>query len=104
MRECYQAVDRRDEGQCRVCKRRCSPTAIGMLDRAERHHLRYRSKGGEHETANVITLCKVCHASVHGATLQLEGDADVRDKVTGRLGGVRVERWREGGWTVEKWV
>jgi len=104
LRECYQGVDRRDEGRCRVCKRHCSPTAIAMVDRAERHHLVYRSKGGDHETANVVTLCKFCHAAVHGGTLRLEGDADARDKGTRRLAGVRVERNTDQGWRVEKWV
>jgi 5-methylcytosine-specific restriction endonuclease McrA len=104
LRECYQQVDRRDEGRCRVCGRRCSPTAVAMLDRAERHHLVYRSKGGTHEPANVVTLCKFCHSAVHGGTMRLEGDANAKDAVTGRLAGVRVERQTDTGWRVEKWA
>lgn len=104
IRECYQCVDRRDEGHCRVCRRRCSPMSVAMVERAERHHLTYRSKGGQHETANVVTLCKFCHVAVHGGTLRLEGDADARDKATRKLAGIRVERWHESGWRVEKFV
>jgi len=57
-RDVCRLVDRRDNGRCRVCGRACSPSALSMVDRAERHHLTYRSRGGADETRNVLTLCR----------------------------------------------
>jgi len=102
--DCYRAVDRRDQGRCRVCGRACSPTAIAMVDRAERHHLVYRSQGGAHESRNVITLCLACHRAVHDCRVRVEGDADHRDPLTGKLNGVSVSRLTECGWQIEKRV
>ena len=101
-RACYRAVDQRDGHACRVCKRLVGGNS--MLDRAHHHHLVYRSRGGEHASANVITVCKACHDAIHvKATVRLEGDADLRD-ARGKLHGVKVSRLTEAGWTVEKWV
>jgi 5-methylcytosine-specific restriction endonuclease McrA len=103
-REVHQAVDARDHHTCRVCQHYCSPTAVGVLQRSHRHHLAYRSKGGETSSGNLVTLCAGCHNEVHAGRLRLSGDADLRDKATQRLRGVKVERPAESGWTVEKWV
>lgn len=75
-----------------------------MVERGERHHLQYRSKGGGHETANVLLICRTCHDAVHvKGTLKLSGDADLRDE-RGNLSGVKVERATDSGWKVDKWV
>jgi hypothetical protein len=102
---CCKAVDARDQGRCRVCGRRCSPTAIGELEKAERHHLIFRSQGGVDESWNVVTICKSkCHGDIHTrGTLKLSGDADARDE-RGKLTGVCVQRPGDGTWEVRKWV
>ena len=103
MRDCYALVDARDQGRCRVCGKRGSPTAVSLLDRLHRHHMIYRSRGGEHIPSAVITLCANCHAEVHVAgELRLEGDANVRDQVTFKFCGVTVSRYTESGWKVER--
>ncbi len=103
-RTVHQAVDTRDRNCCRVCGHYCSPLAIGLLERSHRHHLIYRSAGGPTTTSNLVTLCSRDHHDEHQHVLRLSGDADARDKATGRLRGVKVERLVDGGWRVEAWV
>lgn len=102
LREVYQAVDARDHHTCRVCGRYCSPLAVGLLARGHRHHLAYRSRGGQDTTANLCTLDAHCHADVHAGRMRLSGDADAREASTGRLKGICVEVPSESGWRVEK--
>jgi ferredoxin len=99
LKDCYKAVDARDGTHCRICGRFCYPQAIGLLSRAERHHMVYRSQGGKHETRNVLTVCKaICHPAIHvQAILRVSGDADLRDD-TGKLCGVFVEHLKDGQW------
>lgn len=72
----WQAVRRivlaRDGRRCRVC---------GSRDQVEAHHIRFRSLGGEHTTANTACLCAAHHADVHGYRLTLSGDADKAIKI-----------------------
>lgn len=87
-------VDARDKGHCRACGRRCDPNALGMLERAERHHIVYRSAGGEDIDHNVVTLCAFCHAEQHAGRLDVRGNA--------RAG---IEVWLrddDGGWYLSK--
>lgn len=102
--ECYRIVDARDAFRCRVCGRRCSPVAIPTLERGERHHLIFKSRGGKHHSKNVLLICKArCHDEIHlQGTLHLSGNADTRNPDTGKLCGVKVERLTEAGWKVEK--
>lgn len=102
MKACYAAVDARDGRCCRVCRKRVG--GIGLLEAAHHHHLIYRSRGGTHETATVLTLCVACHQAVHDAKIRLTGNADERSPHTGALCGVRLERYTEGGWKVERMV
>ncbi len=97
-------VDARDEGQCRVCGTRANPHVTTLLGRLHRHHIAYRSRGGEDITSNIVSLCAACHDEIHiHGTLHLEGDADLRDPI-GRLCGIKVERNVESGWEVTEWV
>jgi 5-methylcytosine-specific restriction endonuclease McrA len=98
----HQAVDVRDHHTCRVCDHYCSPLAVGLLERSHRHHLVYKSAGGPTETWNLVTLCASCHNGEHQKRMQLSGDADARDLVTGRLNGVCVETLTESGWKVDR--
>src|ERR1043166_4935361 len=71
------AVDARDQKRCRCCGRsHLNPDRVGVLHKAHRHHITYRSAGGEHSSANVITLCASCHNSEHKHNLRIEGNAD----------------------------
>lgn len=102
LQACYRAVDERDIGRCRVCGKRGSPTAVGLLDRLHRHHIVYRSRGGQHVSSGVLSVCASCHAAIHNdGTLRVSGDADVRDAVTNKLAGVLVERLIDAVWRVE---
>lgn len=82
-------VDLRDRHRCRVCHRRCDPEAIDLLRRAHRHHVTYRSAGGQDLSSNLVTLCAECHAEEHAHQIKVEGNADVA-----------IEVWRlgEAGW------
>jgi 5-methylcytosine-specific restriction endonuclease McrA len=101
-RETWAAVDARDGCCCRVCGTFCSPRAIGTLHAPHRHHLVYRSAGGNTTTANLATLCAKCHDAEHRHELRLSGDADARNEM-GRLAGIKVERVTESGWQTEGW-
>ena len=103
-RRVYALVTNRDDHCCRVCGKFCNPRAMGLLAKAHHHHLVYRSRGGETTITNVLLLCPKCHAEEHDGRLRLSGDAELRDPVTGRLAGVKVERPSEEGWLVIGWV
>lgn len=103
-REVCRLVDLRDGHHCRVCGSWTNPDGLTLLDRGHRHHLIYRSAGGPDETWNVATICSKHHAEEHDGKLQLSGDADARDPVTGQLNGIKVERPIEGGFEVIAWT
>lgn len=67
----YAAVDARDGHRCRVCLEYCGVDI-------HRHHIVYRSQGGETSTANVCHLCQSCHEAVHARKLTISGSADKR--------------------------
>ena len=50
----------RDNFKCRHC---------GWRNGIHAHHLVYKSKGGQDDINNLITLCFVCHEAVHGRKL-----------------------------------
>ncbi len=55
---CKQRVLQRDGGRCRWC---------GSSDSVEVHHLSYRHHGNEaNHLEDLVTLCRMCHASEHG--------------------------------------
>ena len=54
-----QQVLRRDGGRCQSC---------GTMSNLEVHHKQFRSRSGHHTEENLITLCSVCHASLHAHT------------------------------------
>jgi hypothetical protein len=104
IRDCYRLVDARDKGRCRVCKKRASPTAVGLLERMSHHHMVYRSKTIIHESWNVLSVCSRCDAAIHvEGVLRVTGDADLRDEL-GKFCGVVLERLTEAGWTIDKLV
>lgn len=97
----YAIVDRRDEGQCRVCGRRCSTTATASENRAEHHHIIPRSLGGQDTPENLALVCVWCHDERHKkGTLRISGNAHERNEM-GFLCGLVIERLTEAGWKVE---
>jgi 5-methylcytosine-specific restriction endonuclease McrA len=52
-----QQVLRRDRWRCQSC---------GAMVNLEVHHKEFRSHSGQDSEENLITLCSVCHSSVHG--------------------------------------
>jgi hypothetical protein len=103
-KDCCAAVDARDEHHCRVCGRYGNPRARTMLGKIHHHHLIPNDRRlGIHNSHAVISLCARCHNEIHvDCTLDLNGDADMREEISGRLAGVTVKRHGEGGWKVVK--
>lgn len=101
IRDVYLLVDKRDNHCCRICFKRVG--GIGLLYAAHHHHLVSRSiatQAEKHTTANICTLCAVCHDAVENSgTLRLSGDADARSPV-GVLCGLTLEKAIDGDWAV----
>jgi 5-methylcytosine-specific restriction endonuclease McrA len=68
-------VHERDKGMCRCCFKPVK-FASGDWEQAHPHHVVYRSAGGTDDTANVVTLCMLCHNMEHGHVLEISGNAD----------------------------
>lgn len=60
------AVVERDGGRCRACG----------WPGDHVHHVVYRSRGGGHDTSNLIVLCLRCHQLIHDKLLTVEGNAN----------------------------
>jgi 5-methylcytosine-specific restriction endonuclease McrA len=91
-REVYALVNRRDQYRCRACGLACDPSATDILKKGHHHHVRYRSRGGDDETANICILCAFCHAAVHRRDLGVSGNADSTLVFSGQC------RTRDGHW------
>lgn len=98
---CYAAVDARDKSICRVTGVHLTSGASDPHKRKERHHMVRRSRGGENETANVITISAAIHQLDHAGKIHLSGDADLKD-AQGKFCGVTLEQMTESGWKVVK--
>lgn len=72
----YRAAYERDGGRCRACNDRVIYGSTDAFKRSHPHHLRFRSKGGQDDTANLATLCAYCHALVHAYRLSVAGTGD----------------------------
>jgi 5-methylcytosine-specific restriction endonuclease McrA len=59
----------------------CEHCGRSLLDRdAERHHVKYRSRGGSTTVTNLMLLCRPCHRHVHRhACLPSREDFTLRD-------------------------
>ena len=80
--EVRRQVVERDHGQCQFPD--CSMRAqLGL------HHIRFRSRGGEHSPENLITLCAAHHTLIHQHICGVDGraPADLRWK------GPFLDRW-----------
>lgn len=94
---CYKAVDLRDKSVCRVTGEFLTAGHSDPHKRKERHHLIRRSRGGLHQTANVLTVSAFIHTQDHAGKIRLSGDANLKDAL-GDFCGVRYERITESGW------
>lgn len=88
-RKVCKAVDARDHRACRATGKKTNPDAVGLL-RGHRHHIVYRSAGGENTTANLVTLSAEAHNDEHQGRLQIV----VLDSKLGADGP--LEFWRKG--------
>jgi hypothetical protein len=69
-RSVVQKVRLRDEGRCQVPG--CANGRWSQL-----HHVRFFSRGGDHRTRNLLTLCSQHHRQLHDGHLVLRaGDAE----------------------------
>lgn len=94
---CYQSVDLRDKSVCRVTGEFLTPGHPDPKKRREHHHLIRRSRGGLHETKNVLTISAYIHQLDHAGKVRLSGDANLKD-ADGKFCGVKYEVITESGW------
>lgn len=66
-------VRARDQHQCQSCHVPVFVTCANPLQRAEVHHIQFRSKGGADAMQNLITICAECHAKIHAHELDVIG-------------------------------
>ena len=57
------AVLERDHYQCQVC---------GTTNQLQLHHWVFRSAGGGHDAANLVTVCAADHNRIHARTIEIE--------------------------------
>jgi Holliday junction resolvasome RuvABC ATP-dependent DNA helicase subunit len=72
----------RDGWRCRVCRFRYQ---------LQVHHIVWRSRRGSNAWSNLMTLCKDCHALVHGGYLSIAGRAPDRLEFRNREGELLAE-------------
>jgi len=85
MRDCFTKVSLREAFCCRVTGVNVAPNALSMIERGHHHHITYRSRGGTHETNNVVLVSAKVHQAIHNGEMRLTGDADT-------VRGVLVEK------------
>jgi hypothetical protein len=57
----------RDGGVCQNCKKNLiGAESPDLSSRAEFHHIRPVSEGGDDSLENIVTLCHACHMKEHG--------------------------------------
>jgi len=73
-------VFERDGFCCRVCGRGSGFTATHgkpiVWHDIHAHHIKFRSQGGKHTTANLATVCLLCHDAIHARRVRVSGNAD----------------------------
>lgn len=66
-------VRARDGHQCQSCHVPVFVHASNPLQRAQVHHIQFRSKGGTNDHTNLITVCAECHAKIHIHEIAVRG-------------------------------
>ena len=67
------AVRQRDGNQCQCCHIPVFVAAMNPCQRAQVHHIVFRSKGGADDKKNMITVCAECHALIHCHEIEVRG-------------------------------
>ena len=67
LRALWSMVDVRDKFKCRCCH-----VTLASMQR-HRHHVRFRSAGGQDVLSNLLLLCAACHGLIHAHRLRIEG-------------------------------
>ena len=62
--------------RCRYCRKRLRQTLECVPDRLEHHHLTFRSRGGQDESCNLVTLCLEHHIDAQQHRLLITGNPD----------------------------
>jgi 5-methylcytosine-specific restriction endonuclease McrA len=68
-------VRARDGQQCQCCHIPVFLDCANPMQRAEVHHIKFRSQGGPDTQRNLITVCGECHGKIHRHEVDLVGDA-----------------------------
>ena len=69
-------VAERDKGRCRMCGKRCILGARYLSERADPHHIVFKSKAPKKADylLNECGICRICHDKIHKLrTLKLTG-------------------------------
>lgn len=66
-------VRARDGNQCQSCHIPVFVFAANPLQRAQVHHIQFRSQGGQNVFKNLITVCAECHAKIHAHEIDVRG-------------------------------
>jgi len=86
---------KRDQGRCRVCQKPLRLYGDSVLDRAQLHHVKYLSAGGEDSIENTVILCAADHDKEHRHVISIDGNPEevltitTRDDKTGVVLDVR---------------
>lgn len=76
----------RDKYTCQHCKGKSKEKRLQV------HHIVFRRYGGSDDEENLITLCKICHDSVHAGNIILKGGKSKGQlKHATRMNSIRVQ-------------
>ncbi len=64
----------RDGHQCQCCHIPVFVDAANPAQRAQVHHIKFRSQGGPDKHQNLITVCAGCHAKIHARVIEVRGE------------------------------
>lgn len=79
----------RDNHTCQHCKGKSKDSKL------EVHHIVFRRNGGSDEASNLITLCKICHDSLHCGNITLKGGKSKGQlNHATQMNGIRVQLLR----------
>jgi hypothetical protein len=80
----------RDGYTCQQCKGKAKD------QRLEVHHIVFRNQQGSDEEANLLTLCKTCHESLHAGTIALKHTGKKKGKLlhATQMNSIRVQLLR----------
>ena len=79
----------RDNHTCQHCKGKSKDNKL------EVHHIVFRRNGGSDEASNLITLCKICHDSLHCGNITLKGGKSKGQlNYATQMNGIRVQLLR----------